>query len=182
MVACTGCDYRSRPLTMRRAARRIGCARAAGHDHHAGEVLIPAGIIAATSGRAIEDLPAFCEVHGILKPTDVSVIHFEVWLPASNWNGRLEGVGNGGLAGTISFGPMATALRNRFATASTDTGHTAEEPRVWLQNSERLIDYSCFTAALPPDHRHRVLTITATTERRLSIPTISAVPPAGSRA
>ena len=89
---------------------------------------ISAGTFMPPSGRAIDDLPAFCEVHGILKPTDVSVIHFEVWLPAVNWNGRLEGVGNGGLAGTISFGPMATALRNRFATASTDTGHTAEEP------------------------------------------------------
>ena len=103
---------------------------------------ISAGSFAPPSGRAIDNLPAFCEVHGILKPTDVSVIHFEVWLPAVDWNGRLEGVGNGGLAGTISFGPMATALRNRYASASTDTGHTAEEPRVWLQNSERLIDYS----------------------------------------
>jgi len=104
--------------------------------------LIPAGTFAPPGGRAIDDLPAFCEVHGVLKPTDVSVIHFEVWLPAANWNGRLEGVGNGGLAGTISFGPMATALRNRYASASTDTGHTAEEPRAWLQNSDRLIDYS----------------------------------------
>jgi feruloyl esterase len=81
-------------------------------------------------------------VHGILKPTDASVIHFEVWMPAMDWNGRFEGVGNGGLAGTISFVPMATALRNRFATTSTDTGHTAQEPRTWLQNPERLIDYS----------------------------------------
>src|ERR1700683_1375957 len=62
---------------------------------------IPAGTFAPSGGRAIDDLPAFCEVHGILKPTGVSVIHFEVWLPAGNWNGRLEGVGNGGLAGTI---------------------------------------------------------------------------------
>jgi len=103
---------------------------------------MPAGTFTPPGGRAIDNLPAFCEVHGILKPTDVSVIHFEVWLPAVNWNGRLEGVGNGGLAGTISFGPMATALRNRYASAGTDTGHTAEEPRVWLQNSDRLIDYS----------------------------------------
>lgn len=103
---------------------------------------IPAGPLKPPDGRAIDDLPAFCQVHGILKPTDVSVIHFEVWLPSSNWNGRLEGVGNGGLAGTISFGPMATALRNGFATTSTDTGHTAQESRVWLENKERLIDYS----------------------------------------
>ena len=103
---------------------------------------VSAGTFTPPSARAIQDLPGFCEVHGILKPTDVSVIHFEVWLPASNWNGRLEGVGNGGLAGTISYGPMGTALRNRFAAVSTDTGHTAEESRAWLENRERLIDYS----------------------------------------
>lgn len=100
------------------------------------------GSFAPPAGRPIDDLPAFCQVHGVIKPTDGSAIHFEVWLPAANWNGRLEGVGNGGLAGTIAFGPMAAALRNRFAAASTDTGHTAEESRVWLEDKERLIDYS----------------------------------------
>ena len=100
------------------------------------------GAFAPPAGRPIAGLPAFCQVHGILKPTDVSVIHFEVWLPAAGWNGRLEGVGNGGLAGAISYAPMAAALRNGYATASTDTGHTAEESRAWLQNKERLIDYS----------------------------------------
>jgi hypothetical protein len=103
---------------------------------------VPAGSFTPTGGRGIEHLPAFCEVHGILKPTDVSVIHFEVWMPAENWNGRFEVVGNGGLAGTISYGAMATALRNGYATASTDTGHTAQESYEWLENRERLIDYS----------------------------------------
>jgi feruloyl esterase len=94
------------------------------------------------NARAIDDLPAFCQVHGVLKPTDVSAIHFEVWLPIANWNGRFQVVGNGGLAGTISYPAMAAALRNGFATASTDTGHTTSEPRAWLQDRERLIDYS----------------------------------------
>lgn len=102
----------------------------------------PAGTFTPPSGKPIEGLPAFCKIHGVLKPTAVSHIQFEVWLPAENWNGRFEGVGNGGLAGTISFAPMAAALRNGFATASTDTGHTVEEPRAWLQDPERLIDYS----------------------------------------
>ncbi len=89
-----------------------------------------------------ENLPAFCQVHGVLKPTATSAIHFEVWLPADNWNGKLQVVGNGGLAGTISYPAMAAALRNGFATASTDTGHTTTEPRAWLEDRERLIDYS----------------------------------------
>jgi feruloyl esterase len=87
-------------------------------------------------------LPAFCRVHGIIKPTPSSAIEFEVWLPATGWNGRLEAVGNGGLGGTISYPAMATALKAGFATASTDTGHTADEPKDWLRNRDRLIDFS----------------------------------------
>jgi feruloyl esterase len=94
------------------------------------------------AARPIENLPAFCRVQGLLKPTPSSAIHFEVWLPESGWNGRLQVVGNGGLAGTIGYPAMATALRAGFATASTDTGHTSTEPPTWLQDRERLIDYS----------------------------------------
>ena len=96
----------------------------------------------ARGARAIENLPAFCRVQGLLKPTPASKITFEVWLPASGWNGKLQVVGNGGLAGTISYPAMATALRNGFAAASTDTGHTSGEPPAWLEDRERLIDYS----------------------------------------
>jgi feruloyl esterase len=103
---------------------------------------IAAGSFKQEGGRAVADLPAFCEVHGILKPTPVSAINFEVWLPVANWNNKLQVVGNGGLAGTISYPAMATALRNGFATASTDTGHTTTEPKEWLENRDRLIDYS----------------------------------------
>lgn len=96
----------------------------------------------SSSGRSLGDLPPFCRVEGTLTPTRVSAIRFEVWLPASDWNGRLQVVGNGGLAGSISYAAMAEALRNGFATASTDTGHTTTEPASWLENRERLIDYS----------------------------------------
>ena len=96
----------------------------------------------ARGGRALDNLPAFCRVQGVLKPSPTSAIRFEVWLPASGWNGKLQVVGNGGLAGTISYPAMAGALRNGFATASTDTGHTSTDPATWLQDRERLIDYS----------------------------------------
>jgi len=93
-------------------------------------------------GRGSADVPAFCQVHGVLAPTPHSTIHFEVWLPAANWNGKLQVVGNGGLAGTISYPALASALRDGFAAASTDTGHTSTESPVWLADRERLIDYS----------------------------------------
>jgi Tannase and feruloyl esterase len=93
-------------------------------------------------GRGPADVPAFCQVHGVLTPTPHSTIHFEVWLPAANWNGKLQVVGNGGLAGTISYPALASALRDGFAAASTDTGHTSTESPAWLRDRERLIDYS----------------------------------------
>src|SRR5215471_1866419 len=68
-------------------------------------------------GRGAAEVPAFCQVHGVLTPTPHSTIHFEVWLPAANWNGKLQVVGNGGLAGTISYPALASALRDGFAAA-----------------------------------------------------------------
>ncbi len=102
---------------------------------------VAAGPMSAGRGQA-SNVPASCQVHGIIKPTAVSAIHFEVWMPEQGWNGSLQVAGNGGLAGSISTGPMAAALRNGFAAASTDTGHTSQEPREWLEDRERVIDYS----------------------------------------
>ena len=68
-------------------------------------------------------LPAFCRVTATLKPTSDSDIRIEVWLPVSGWNGKYEGVGNGGWAGTISYPELNRALRDGYATSSTDTGH-----------------------------------------------------------
>ena len=100
------------------------------------------GSYSPPSGQPVNNLPAFCEVHGVIKPTASSAINFELWMPASNWNNELEGVGNGGLAGTIPYGPMSAALREGYATVSTDTGHDAKDPATWLEDRDRLIDYS----------------------------------------
>lgn len=119
--------------------------------------VVAAGAFTLPNGQAMGDLPAFCEVHGLSKPTEASVIHFEVWLPAANWNGKFEGIGNGGLAGSISFAPMARALRSGYATGSTDTGHTAQEPKTWLENRERLIDYSYRALHLTTEYAKKII-------------------------
>ncbi len=68
-------------------------------------------------------LPAFCRVVGVVQPS----IKFEVWLPSTSgekkWNGKFNGVGNGGLAGFIAYDAMMQSLVRGYATASTDTGH-----------------------------------------------------------
>src|SRR4029077_12905027 len=68
-------------------------------------------------------LPAFCRVQGVLRPSSDSNIQFEVWLPAAGWNGRYEGLGNGGFAGSIDYGALGSAVANGYAASSTDTGH-----------------------------------------------------------
>jgi hypothetical protein len=89
------------------------------------------------------NLPAFCRVKATLRPTSDSDIHIEVWLPASGWNGRLEAVGNGGLAGSIGEDAMAGALLAGYATAGTDTGHTGPPSTGdWaLGHPEKIVDF-----------------------------------------
>lgn len=60
----------------------------------------------------------FCRVVGVIEQE----IRFEFWLP-SDWNGRLQNVGNGGLTGAINFPMMSGALAAGYATASSDLGH-----------------------------------------------------------
>ena len=87
-------------------------------------------------------LPAFCRVAATLKPSSDSDIKVEVWLPASGWNGKLQAVGNGGWAGTISYPAMAQALRRGYATTSTDTGHSEPGGAFTLGHPEKFIDFA----------------------------------------
>jgi feruloyl esterase len=86
------------------------------------------------------DLPAFCRVAATVKPTPDSDIKIEFWMPASNWNGKFEAVGNGGWNGNIDQNALATGLRRGYATASTDTGHEGGGGP-WMQNQNKLIDF-----------------------------------------
>ena len=86
-------------------------------------------------------LPPFCRVAATLKPTADSDIKIEVWLPASDWNGKFQAVGNGAWSGAIAYPAMATALRRGYATASTDTGHAGGSASFALGHPEKLIDF-----------------------------------------
>jgi tannase/feruloyl esterase len=90
--------------------------------------------------QPIQGLPSFCRVTATLKPSPVSDVKIEVWMPTEGWNGKLEGQGNGGLAGTISYGALAPAIQSGYASASTDTGHVASDT-TWLPNLEKEKDY-----------------------------------------
>src|SRR5665213_1164333 len=90
------------------------------------------------------NLPAFCRVAATLTPSSDSDIRIELWLPVSGWNQKFQGVGNGGWAGSITYGAMAAALRRGYATSSTDTGHEAPVTSAeWaLGHPEKVVDYA----------------------------------------
>ncbi len=93
------------------------------------------------SAAPYKELPAFCRVSGVIKPTNDSEIKFEVWLPSANWNGKFHGIGNGGFAGSISYAGLAGALARGYAAASTDTGHSGGDASWALAAPEKLVDY-----------------------------------------
>jgi feruloyl esterase len=101
----------------------------------------PPGSNATSVNQSYRSLPAFCRVAATLTPTSDSDIKIEVWMPMSNWNQKLQAVGNGGWAGTISHGAMAPALANGYATVSTDTGHSSAGASFAMNHPEKLIDY-----------------------------------------
>ena len=89
-------------------------------------------------------LPAHCRVAATLRPTADSSIEIEVWLPAENWNGKFQAVGNGGWAGSIGYAAMALALQDGYATASTDTGHKGGvgDAQWAIGHPEKLVDFA----------------------------------------
>jgi feruloyl esterase len=92
-------------------------------------------------GNVYASLPAFCRVAATITPSHDSDIKIEVWLPASGWNGRFQGLGNGGWAGSISYPALASAVAAGFAGASTDTGHTGNSGVFAVGHPEKLIDF-----------------------------------------
>src|SRR5579863_6768820 len=104
---------------------------------------VPAGTFTPPEGKALPNLPAFCRVAGLIKPTSDSNIQFEVWMPGSGWNGKFQGIGNGGFAGSISFSALADAVSHGYATASTDTGHhgSGADASWALDHPEKIVDF-----------------------------------------
>src|SRR5438105_37399 len=119
----------------------------------AGEFSLPSLQGAAQQNTLFKQLPAFCRIAALLKPSADSNIKMELWMPLANWNGKFQAVGNGGWAGAISYadraaaanggaGGMAGALQKGYAAASTDTGHEGGGARFALGHPEKLVDYA----------------------------------------
>lgn len=110
--------------------------------------LVPAGSFTppaapgAQAPQPIPDVPAFCRVAATVAPSSDSDIKLEVWLPASGWNGRFQGVGNGGWAGSVQYAALAGAVKKGYAAASTDTGHVGGTAAFAMGHPEKLVDFA----------------------------------------
>ena len=95
------------------------------------------------SPELYKSVGAFCRVVVHSAPSADSDIKIEVWLPAEAWNGSFLGQGNGGFAGEIDYRRLALAVQKKYASAATNTGHSAggTDGRWALSHPEKVIDF-----------------------------------------
>ncbi len=88
-------------------------------------------------------LSAFCRVVVHARPSADSDIVIELWMPAAGWNGKLQGLGNGGFAGLIDTFELGAAVAKGYAAVATDTGHTGSPiDAAWaLGHPEKIADF-----------------------------------------
>jgi feruloyl esterase len=91
---------------------------------------------AMVAANATGTAPAHCRVDGHVAVPG-NQVNFRVGLP-ENWNGKFYFSGVGGLGGRI--GSLDKGLSRGYASASTDTGHTADDA-TWGSNRAKEIDY-----------------------------------------
>ncbi|HVN99589.1 MAG TPA: tannase/feruloyl esterase family alpha/beta hydrolase [Steroidobacteraceae bacterium] len=134
------------------AAARGACAAAASCESLRSFSLSGGEVSGAAMASDAQAGP-YCRVTLRLRPSADSSIRSELWLPPpQRWNGKFQGVGNGGLAGDIPRDALAAGLRRGYATAATDTGHdnAAGVGRFALGHPEKIVDYG-----------HRAIHVTA---------------------
>ena len=104
---------------------------------------LPHATVTAASLQNLKDGQA-CKVSVTSRPTPVSEILIEVWIPVgSAWNGKFVQVGNGGLAGSIPSAQLKLRADSGYAAAGTDDGHVGNgRTAVWaLGQPEKIKDF-----------------------------------------
>src|SRR5689334_3753066 len=122
---------------------------------------VPGGNISLVSlGRTynLTNLPAFCRVAGVSRPGPNSSVNWEVWMPASNWNGRFEQLGGGGIDGPFNLNNLANLIRLNMAVAATDGGSTGQFAD-FVNNTDRQLDFAF--RAFPAAHDNAIPLIKA---------------------
>lgn len=129
-------------------ASAVTCESLAGlslpHGKITAAIAEPGGTLVGLTSEPIGNLPAFCRIAATLTPSDDSDIKIEVWMPSSGWNGKYEGTGNGGYAGSIQYRDLAAGLRRGYAVANTDMGtspSTMEDGDALIRHPQKWMDW-----------------------------------------
>jgi len=121
-------------------------AQVTGATHVAAGRFVPPAAAGPNPRVQDEPIPAHCRVTLLLQPSQDSHINAELWLPLEGWNGKFLAVGNGGWAGRIQgYDDMQEGLRRGYATAGTDTGHSAADGpngMFALGHPEKIVDFA----------------------------------------
>ena len=156
LSACTTPDDRGgKPAATAALRPQVACADLAvlglsfeGNTTVVAATPVTGGTLVTPANQTIGNLPAFCRVRGVSKPTADSNIGFEVWLPTDTWNGRFMSSGEGAYAGVLNYtrngldGGLDEIVRRGYATASTDTGHSVGDTYRAIGHPERVVDYA----------------------------------------
>jgi feruloyl esterase len=102
---------------------------------------VPAGSFTTPDGQTFNNLPAFCRVVVVSRPSPDSHIGIEVWMPDTIWSGRYQQAGNGGFAGAIPYASLAGALTAGYAAAGTDDGHIGGTATFAPGHHQQVIDF-----------------------------------------
>jgi feruloyl esterase len=135
------------------SAQSAACSALTGRTFDNGTSIVESTLVTSDAVRVsdsvtISNLPPFCRVQGVSKPSVDSDIRFEVWLPPpAAWNRKFLSTGEGGFAGQLNYqrngldGAMDELLRRGYATASTDTGHRSSDQWWAVGHPEKAADY-----------------------------------------
>lgn len=95
-----------------------------------------------TCGTPYQIVPAdLCRIALYVSTSNRSGINMEAWLP-SNWTGRFLSVGNGGLAGCISYGDLAYSASLGFASVGANNGHNGTSGGAFYNNEDVVKDFA----------------------------------------
>jgi feruloyl esterase len=87
---------------------------------------------------AARNLPAYCEIQGVIRPVKGSEIGVVYRLP-ENWNSKILALGGGGWMGNVTLQAASEGLGRGYATLQTDGGHTTGtifDATAWAINAD----------------------------------------------
>ena len=98
-------------------------------------------------------MPPFCRIVGVTRPGPNSSVNWEVWMPASGWNGRYVQIGGGAIDGSVNVSTLAARVQLGYAAAADDGGSTGKFAD-FVNNSDRQLDFAY--RAYPATHDNAI--------------------------